>query len=103
MKPERAPVPVLDLLQINNGAFDVTIDRNALADLLQQVGQAALVPELWSHLGRFADQVELLRLRGLALGSTDPVGAVADQIYSFSETCRTRVHLTDPQICRLFC
>ena len=99
MKLDHPHPAVLDGLTINNGDFSIRIDRNVFCSTMERKQHS---PEqilgLWRQFEKFAAEVEVSRAYGFALGSTDPVGALDDQIHRFNLVASAHLTISDGEL-----
>jgi len=99
MKLEQPGRTIEDLLLIDNGEFAICVDRLAYQAAMERKQHSALeISGLWNQFVKFANDVELSRVTGFALGSTDPIGAIDDQVYRYNVANGATVTVPDSEI-----
>ena len=99
MKLELPSSTDLDGVSINNGEFDIIVDNTVFRMIMEhQQRTHDEAAALWGQFARFASEVEMSRLSGFALGSSDPVGALDDQIHRFNVTAGRDLSISDDDI-----
>lgn len=86
-------------LVIDNGSFNIAVNHGHLGHLLSRKKVSDRdFDRIWQQLQNFAADVERSRAEGVALGSTDPVGAIEDQIHRFNLMFGSGVKLSEQEI-----
>jgi hypothetical protein len=97
---------IQDRISINNGEFNVSLDKKAFEEICTQKNiSGAEVGDIWEHLRKFNELVTQDKEKGVALGSTDPIAAISNEIrtYRLSRPSSEKtfvVHFTDDEIRR---
>jgi hypothetical protein len=73
MKHDLSTQPMFDTLFIDNGEFEIELDRARFSSTMERKTHSREeILALWDQFVRFAHNVEISRAHGLALGSSDP-------------------------------
>ena len=81
MKLDLPSLESLDSVSNNNGEFSIILDRKTFRRCMELRNSTRdEISGLWNQFVQFASEVEMSRLSGYALGSSDPIGALDDQM-----------------------